>query len=89
MSRCIIQTEIPYWLKFITSLSPIVITLVIGGIAAYIAYQQYIINRNKFRFELFEKRLSSYQSLLDFLFEIETNGRTGVKLRALSRHYYA
>lgn len=74
MSKCINQTDLSYWINVFISLSPIFITLVIGVVAAYIAYQQYNVNRNKFRFELFETRLNSYQNLLAFFSEIVKSG---------------
>ncbi len=43
------------------------LTPVIAGIAVYIAWQQYAVNRDKLRLDQYEKRLRVYQALMRFI----------------------
>jgi len=49
-------------------------TLFIAFFVAWIAYQQYVINREKLRLDLFEKRFRVYQHARDFLSRISSRG---------------
>lgn len=52
------------------------LTPLIAIIAAYIAYQQYRINKQRFLFETYEKRLKVYNAVQDFLINIRMHGKT-------------
>ena len=56
------------------SLCQLIATLVVGGFAGWIAFQQHWTSRNKLRLDLFEKRLKVYQSLQDMLAEAARSG---------------
>src|SRR6266705_907679 len=64
------QPQLPYWLTFVNALSPLIgllVTLVIGGVAAYIAHGQLKINRAKLKLDLFERRVAVYESARQFI----------------------
>jgi hypothetical protein len=44
------------WRELLKGIPSVFVTLVIGGIAAYIAYRQYKISHAKLKLDLFEKR---------------------------------
>ena len=43
---------------------------IVAVFMAYIAYQQYWLNRNKLRFDLYEKRLKQFHVFKEFIFEV-------------------
>jgi hypothetical protein len=43
------------------------ITLIIGTFVAYVGYQRYAINRERFKLDLFEKRFAVYKGVQVFL----------------------
>ncbi len=45
-------------------------TTITGIIVAYIAIRQHILDKNKFRLSLYERRLNSYRSLSRFISEV-------------------
>ncbi|MGF6265457.1 hypothetical protein OKW34_000234 [Paraburkholderia youngii] len=53
--------------KIIEGVPSAVVTLVIGSIAAYVAYRQYRVNHAKFKLDLFEKRHEIYLYTVEFL----------------------
>lgn len=52
--------------KLIPSLIAVIPSLVVGMIAAYIAYNQYRLNKEKLRLDFFEKRLEAYEKLQEY-----------------------
>lgn len=65
--------EIPKgWIEILSSL----LTPVIAIITFYIAYQQYQINKNKFRLEAYERKLKIYNAVQKFLNEILRDATT-------------
>ena len=67
---------------YILDISKGLLTPIIAGVVAYIAYQQHKTNRDKLRFELYDKRLKVFHSLENFLGDISregdcTHGRMG------------
>ena len=59
-------------LDIITAIS----TVIIAILAIFIAYQQYIINRRRFKFETFERKMSVYKAFQKFLRDIMREGKT-------------
>jgi len=51
------------------------LTPIIALLAVYIAYQQYLIGKNKLKFELYEKRYLIYQHTKKILFKITQKGK--------------
>lgn len=51
------------------------IGIVIAGIVAYIAWQQYKIERDKLRFSFYDRRLKVFESLMDLFVAIGENGK--------------
>lgn len=60
------------WIQTLQAL----LTPVIGGLACWIAYQQYRTNDIKLRHDLFDRRLAVYDALRSFLGKIFRDGRT-------------
>jgi hypothetical protein len=56
----------PAWIDIVVKLTPAFVTLVIGVVAAGIAFLQYRIARDKLRLDLFSKRLEAYEKLQEF-----------------------
>lgn len=71
------------WIGFIAPLAQLFGTLVIAGIATWIALQQLVINRRKLASDLFDRRYRVYISLIDGLALVMRDGR--VKEEALSK----
>src|SRR5690348_14449859 len=44
-----------------------ILTLVIAGTVAWIAYQQHVVTRQQFRLALFEKRMAVYNTTMAFI----------------------
>lgn len=62
-----------YWIDLIVKLTPAFVTLVVGGVGAWIAYAQYRLgrlqhqlNQDRLRLDLFSKRLEAYEKLQEF-----------------------
>jgi hypothetical protein len=51
-----------------------ILTIIIGISVALIAYQQYVVNRNRLKLELFEKRFKVYIELMKVLARVLKNG---------------
>jgi hypothetical protein len=79
------NTDIPYhividsikdipkdWIEILSSL----LTPVIAILTFYIAYQQYKVNKNRFRLESYERKLKIYNAVQKFLNEILRDGTT-------------
>ena len=50
------------------------ITILIGIFVAFVGYQQWILNREKFKLDLFEKRFAVYKACQVFLTQIMVTG---------------
>ena len=57
---------IPYWLDVLAKLAPAIVSIVVGGFATYIGFNQYKINLEKLRLDLFERRLEAYEKLQEY-----------------------
>jgi len=62
------------WIENAIKLSPTLIALIVGGAASTIAFFQYRIARDKFRLDLFSKRLEAYEKLQEFLVNVLKDG---------------
>jgi hypothetical protein len=67
----------PYWVDLIVKLTPAFVTLVVGGVGAWIAYAQYRLgrlqhqlNQDRLRLDLFSKRLEAYEKLQEFFIAV-------------------
>jgi hypothetical protein len=65
------MVEIQPWVAILSAL----LTPVIAVLAAYIAFQQWGVARNKFKFDLFQKRLAIYQAANMAISLILINGK--------------
>lgn len=57
----------------------IILTIIIGLLAVYIAYQQYRTNQNKLRLDLYDKRFLVYTTFRNAILEIEKEGTISSK----------
>lgn len=64
----------PLWVDIVVKLTPALVTLVVGGIAATIAFRQFRIAKDKLRLDLFGKRLEAYEKLQEFFTAIMREG---------------
>ena len=71
--------NIPLYLDITAKLIPGFITLVLGSLGTWIAYNQYRTNRDKLRLDLFEKRLEAYEQLQRYFSCLEHDGHVGHK----------
>lgn len=67
----------PDWLELVSKLSPALITLVIGGIGVYIAYQQHKVNKEKFKLDLFDRRMKAFDLFQDFYMRLHGAAQVG------------
>ena len=59
-----------HWLEYVSALGP----LVIATFIAYVAYQQWVVNRNTLREKLFERRLEVFDGAHNFISAILRDG---------------
>ena len=64
----------PLWVDIVVKLTPALVTLVLGLVASCIGYLQYKTNRDKFRLDLFNKRLEAYEKLEEFFTSVLREG---------------
>lgn len=64
----------PDWVDISVKLTPAFISLVVGLTASFVAYLQYRASKDKFRFELFSKRLECFEKLHEFFADIVREG---------------
>lgn len=69
--------DIPFtdWMDIVQLLA----TIGVGGIAAWIAYQQIHINRQAIRLELYERRLDVYTEIRSFIIKVESKGDMSIE----------
>ena len=67
------HTALPI-LDAVLRISQGLLTPVVAAIAAYIAWQQYAVNRDKLKLDLYHKRLNVYQALSQFIGSIMVHG---------------
>jgi hypothetical protein len=72
--------EIPFWLDIIVKLAPAFVAFVVGSFGTYIAFNQYRMNRDKLRLDLFEKRLEAYEKLQEYFNCLLRDGRVDDKM---------
>ncbi|WP_434686490.1 hypothetical protein [Pseudanabaena minima] len=75
LSQSEISQPIPLWVDIIVKLTPSIITLMVGSIGTYIAYNQYRTAKDKLRLDLFEKRLAAYEKLQEYFMFVFQFGR--------------
>jgi hypothetical protein len=73
---------IPVWVDVIVKLTPAVVTVVVGGVGAYIAHLQYRLNSDRLRLDLSSKRQEAYDLLQKFFHFVFRDGQ--VKQEALA-----
>jgi hypothetical protein len=56
-------SQLPYCIQIIQALGPSIVAIVVGCIAAYIAYRQFKTANDKLRLDLFEKRYAVYREV--------------------------
>ena len=57
---------IPYWLQVLAKLAPAIVSIVVGGFATYIGFNQHKVNLDKLRLDLFERRLEACEKLQEY-----------------------
>ena len=73
----------PVWVDTAVKLTPAFISLVVGLTASFVGFLQYRAGKDKFRFELFSKRLECFEKLHEFFADVIREGT--VKETALPR----
>src|SRR6187401_3112610 len=63
--------QVPTWIVVLQGL----LTPVIATVVAYIAYQQYQINRRKLVLDLYDRRVKVYQSTIEFITSVCREGK--------------
>lgn len=61
-----------------TELLSAMLTPIIGLLAAYIAYQQYLVNKRKMALDLYDRRMIMYKNIGDYYSKILTSRRTNM-----------
>jgi hypothetical protein len=61
--------------KFFVEVLKIIPMVIIGGITAYIAYQQLLIQKNKLRHDLFDRRYKVLSAVLDYVATVKRTER--------------
>ena len=56
------------------------LTILLAGFAAYIAFQQFRLGREKFKLDLFEKRFAVFDATRKFLSTILTEGNVDMQI---------
>lgn len=88
---CTIIEFATHWKPVIDAAGIIVIPLVAGGAVTYVAWQQYRTNRQRLRFEQYDRRLRVYKAVTGFLAQIieqEKRIYMGDLLEALSESHF-
>ena len=70
------NSELPYWLVVLNALAPLfgfLGTVVIGGVAAYIARGQWRTNQDKLKLDLYDRRLVVYEATMKFVLGLSGN----------------
>jgi len=70
----------PHWTAYLSAL----LTPTVAVLGTFIAFQQWRTARNKLKFELFQRRLATYEAVQSFLGSIMTSGK--VSDEALSKY---
>ena len=71
------QNTMPIWVDIVVKLTPAFITMVVGLAASYIAYLQHKTNRDKFRLDLFSRRLEAFEKLQEYFAKLVKDGYVG------------
>jgi hypothetical protein len=66
----VLFARVPHWIAVTLDVLKALLTPVIGAIAAYIAYQQYQVNKSKFEFDRYERRIQIYREVRAVLFRV-------------------
>jgi hypothetical protein len=69
-------SELPGWLQYIQALGPTIVAIVVGAIAAYIAYRQWLTAHYRLRFDVYEKRFAAYDATRSLISTITFHGQT-------------
>ena len=56
-----------------------ILTIIIGGLVAFVAYSQFILARDKFKLDLFEKRFAIYKGVQSFLTDIMKEAKVTIE----------
>jgi hypothetical protein len=67
--------NIPGWLDIAIKLIPAFVTLVVGSLGVFIAFNQYRVSRDKLRLDLFDKRIAAYEKLQEYFICVLREGR--------------
>jgi hypothetical protein len=63
--------KMPHWIAVTLDILKGLLTPVIAGIAVYIAYQQFRVNRRKFEFDRYEQRVNVYREVRTLLIRVQ------------------
>ncbi|MFZ0422960.1 MAG: hypothetical protein WAL80_08795 [Xanthobacteraceae bacterium] len=68
-------TQLPYFLRVVQSLGPTTVAIVVGSIAAYIAWRQWRTANYRLRLDMFDRRYSVFKATRLLIDKIAINGQ--------------
>jgi len=71
--------QLPIWAQYVWVLAPTVVAVVVGLIAARIAYKQWRTAADRLRLDLYEKRLAVYDAIRSLLSTVTLQGQVTVE----------
>jgi hypothetical protein len=67
-------SQLPFWLQYVQALGPTTVAVVVGAVAAYIAWRQWRTANDRLRFDLFEKRAAVYEAIGHLIGNVALHG---------------
>jgi hypothetical protein len=74
ITRSLQSSSLPEWERHLQALGPTFVAIVVGLLAAYIAWRQWRTADHRLRFDLFERRFAIYQAVMVLLSRIALHG---------------
>ena len=69
------QQPLPEWMQYVQALGPMVVAVVVGLFAGYIAWRQWETAKHRLRFDLYEKRFAVYSAIKELLNKVVLHGQ--------------
>jgi hypothetical protein len=66
-------SQVPYEIQIIQALGPTIVAIVVGLVAAYVAYRQWRTAQDRLRFDLFQRRFAIFEAVMTLLAETLSN----------------
>lgn len=67
--------QLPWLLQWTQALGPTIVSVVVGAIASFVAWQQWRTARHRLRFDLFEKRAAVYEATKRLISVVQLHGQ--------------